>query len=104
MGGKYLGNGRATLGLNENSELIRRNILVLMNTGLDVPAFEVAAVATGKGTSAKPTDRSSLPIPIVDDRQLGLFAARILQRLADRPPPCNCGNIVARRHRKRADD
>src|SRR5262249_17487357 len=78
-----------TFGLVEHGEGIGGNGLIAVNTGLNVPASEVSAEGLGEGAGTEASDRSALPVAVVDVGGFESWLARssVLQRLADGPAP-----------------
>src|ERR1041385_9571348 len=64
-----------------HGELIRPDGLIFVNSALDVPAGEIAAVGTGKCAGTEASHRRALPVAVVDHAafRLWLYAARVFQ-------------------------
>src|SRR5882724_1792888 len=80
-----------------HGELIGVNRLIFVNSILNVPAREVAAISSRKSAGAESADRSSLPITIVDmsAAESRLFRPRSGQRQTNSPLPSGFGNSVS---------
>src|SRR2546427_750355 len=80
-----------------HSELASVNRLIFVNSILNVPAREVAAISSREGTRAESADWGSLPITIVDmsAAEGRLFRPRIGQRQTNSPLPRGFGNSVS---------
>src|SRR2546429_1208794 len=80
-----------------HGELIGVNRLIFVDSILNVPAREVAAISSRKSAGAESADRSSLPITIVDmsAAEGRLFRPRIGQRQTNSPLPSGFGNRVS---------
>src|SRR5581483_917673 len=102
---EHLRNGVGAFGLLINGELVRPDRLVFVNAGLHVPARKVAAIRARKSSRAEATNRSALPVSIIDHAGKRRFSsARIFQRLADSALPGNFGNRVAPKSGQRGNE
>src|SRR6516164_6028717 len=95
-----------TFYLLKHSEFVGRDHLILVRARLEVPAGKIASVSTGECSGPEPAHWSSLPIAIIDNREVGFFGARVGQRLANATFPSDfryriaCPNPVRRKHQK----
>ena len=82
IGGQHLRVGcRIALTLGEYAELVGGNTLVFVHARLQMPAFEVAAIGSGKSTGSKAADWRSLPVTIINHvLDLRLLAAGVFER------------------------
>src|SRR5436190_19233058 len=80
-----------------HGELVGVNRLIFVNSILNVPAREVAAISSRESAGAKAADGSSLPITIVDMPAVkGRFlSSRISQRQTNRALPSCFGNGIS---------
>jgi hypothetical protein len=80
--------------LLKDGELICIDGFVFVNTGLYVPAREVAAVTAGECSGAESPYWKTLPITIVDVA-VNSCNARIIKRQAERTLPCSFRDCLA---------
>lgn len=59
-----------TVRLLKHGELVGIDRRVLVNSGLDMPAGEIAAVTAGKGSGPKAADWNALPVTVIDVSRL----------------------------------
>src|SRR6266446_2160322 len=87
---------RGTFGFLIHGELICVNRLILVDSILNVPAREVAAISSREGTRAESADWRSLPVAIVNMSGVKsrLFCPGIGERQTDGALPCGFGNSV----------
>src|ERR1700722_10562189 len=88
--------------LLKHGELIGRHGLILMNSGLDVPAGKVAPVSPREGACAETAYRIALPVAVVDVPG-NPGNSWIIEREAERPSPCGLWDFI-RENSDRGDD
>src|SRR5215472_18425127 len=99
IGGEDLSETRdVAFGLLKHGELVSWYGLVFVNSALDVPASEIAAVGARERSGAEAPNRCALPVAIIDMATIesGLLCARMIERSADGTLPGGFGNVVAR--------
>src|SRR5947207_8754345 len=89
IGGQHLRVCRGiALALGEYAELVGGNTLVLVHARLQMPAFELAAIGSGKSTGSKAAYRRSLPVTVINHvLDLRLLSARVFERQSEWTTP-----------------
>src|SRR4029077_14418035 len=82
------------LRLHKYRKLVGGDILILVDSGLDMPALEIPPVGARESSRPDTAHRSALPETVVDVGQFGLPATRICRRLPDGNTPRGGRNLV----------
>ena len=81
-----------------HAELVERQRLIFVHTGLHMPAGEVAAIRARKSSRAKAAHGRALPVTVINVTRIEcrLLFSGILKRLAQRPLPRRRRNVLIR--------